>query len=179
MYTDFIRDDVLPLIIEAREGMNVTAFNGFVDRFCNLENKLSCDQYDDMVKQLHKGRDTQRKVTAAETGSNQIYVSALMGGIMKISYISRGKEHNNILKNELLTRDVDLDQPILHMEFKEAKRLLKESKYRQLEELEMYHMFENKENVTEFVPLSEVMQALMSEHNEWLTNKSSKQKSSG
>merc|ERR1719491_1297416 len=157
--------------------MNVRAFNGFVDRLCNLENKASCDQYDDMVKRLHEGRDTQRKVTAAETGSNQIYVSALMGGMMKISYIPRGKEHDDILEDELLTRDVDLDQPVCHMEFKEAKRLLKESEYRRMEELEMHHMFENKESVTEFVPLSEVMQALMPKHNEWLTNKSSKLKS--
>ena len=89
---------------------------------------------------------------------------------MKILYISQGKEHDDILKDKLLTCDVDLDQPVAHMKFKKAKRLLKENEYRRLEELEMHHMSENKESVTEFVPLSTEMQALMPEHNEWLTN---------
>ena len=98
---------------------------------------------------------------------------------MKISYISQGKEHDDILEDELLTRDIDLDQPVCRMEFNEAKRLLKENEYCQMEELEMHHMFENKESVTGFLPLLEEMQALMPEHNEWWTNKSSKQKSAG
>ena len=137
MYTGFMHNDVLPLIMEAHEEMNVTAFNGFVDRLCNLENKASCDQ-DDIVKQLHKGRDTQRKVKAAETSSKEIYVSALMRGMMKLSHISRGKEHHDILEDKLF----------------------------RLERLKMHHIFENKESVTKFVPLSTEMQALMPEHNE-------------
>ena len=122
-------------------------------------------QYNNMVTWLHEWHDMQQKVTSKETGSNQIYVSALIGGMMKVLYISQGKRHNDILEDELLTHDVDLNQPVCHMEFKEAKRLLK-----WLEDLEIHHMFENKESVTEFVPLLEGMQGFMAKHNKgWLT----------
>ena len=104
-----------------------------------------------------------------------MYVSALMGGTIKIQFITKS-EHADQLKEELEYRGADLNQPVSHMDINDAKRQLKRHEFDLLRDCGLGERFEAVEFVNEFEPQCQEMIALRDAHNTWLTEKSTKKK---
>ena len=117
-----------------------------------------------------------RRETSAEMAKLRIYVSALMGGTIKLQFIRRGEVHDDALEDELEHRGADLDTPVCFMNLNEAKKLLKKKEFGRLRDCEWEGRFEKWEEVNEFEPQCDEMKALMDEHIAWLAEKSAKKK---
>merc|ERR1712060_448215 len=100
---------------QALEGLDTKQFNDLVDRLTDVGNKSSCDEYNEMVRRLHEGRRMKRRETSKEMSKLRIYVSALMGGTIKLQFLRRGEVHDDALEEELEYRDADLDLPVCWM----------------------------------------------------------------
>ena len=141
-----------------------------------MDNKSSCDKYKEMVRRLHNGRRMKKRKTSAEMAELRIYVSALMGGTIKLQFLSRGEVHDDALEDELEHRGADLDCPVCFMPLNDAKKLLKQKEFDRLRDCGLEGRFEKWEDVNEFEPQCEEMRALIEDHVVWLTDKSAKKK---
>ena len=146
-------------------------FNELVDRLTDVGNKSSSDEYKNMVRCLHEGRRSKRKETSAKMTKIRMYVSALMGGSIKTK-----TEHEDQLEEELEYQGADLDQPVSHMDINDTKRRLKTHEFDRLRDCGLGGKFEAVEFVNVFEPQCQEMIALRDAHNTWLTEKSTKKK---
>ena len=174
-FTDFLNNYVFPLTSQALERLDTKQFNDLVDRLTDVGNKSSCDEYNEMVRRLHEGRRMKRRETSKEMSKLRIYVSALMGGTIKLQFLRKGV-HDDALEEELEYRDADLDLPVCWMNINDAKKLLKKKEFDRLRDCGLEGRFEKWEEVNEFEPQCEEMRALIEDHVAWLTDKSAKKK---
>lgn len=175
----FYYEDILPGIEAGRYSMSDDEFRELVRKLTSLNDKTSDSLLEEMTERLEAAKKEKRKFTVGESAEKGIFLPALMGGMISMSFLARNsgdRQHDEVLEEEIEARGKVLDKPVAEMRFKEATNILRVLEWQRLKDLNLHHRVNNEDDVKTFEPQSEGMKALLDVHQKWITEKASKRK---